>query len=413
MQQRRFVFWVLLLCAVLFASASDAALVYSATPGSNYQALQAATVSGSINVRISPDPPSGTWTFRVDNIVVNSQSSPPLGMPDDLALYDTRSLSDGAHTVTATSGTTVQTATFTVSNGVPNPPPPPAVGVADLSWIAPTQNTNGTPIACALSYDVQQSPSFAVVASTSALNYHFGNVPVGTTCWRVVAKSACTQPSDPSAQGCKTITAEPPPCGAAPANESRVQSCPIGTTGTWTQAHGWASAPAPICWTAAPWQPSTPPAGSCVTVPCTHPPSPETSQLLACQPPMIGNWTQTRACVESECPLAGGPTTWDCDVWQPFVPPDGVCASPPPAPWKVKPITGSTTRPAYEAVRNLADTAWVKGYQLGSIDVGKPCYYVRQFGTATTPYHPVSEADVVLLSPTYRGRTLVAVCVPQ
>jgi hypothetical protein len=59
----------------------------------------------------------------------------------------------------------------------------------------------------------------------------------------------------------------PPVCSAMPAVASQDVTCPAGTTGTWTQTHGWNSAPYPSCWTAQAWQPTSPPANRCQPVP--------------------------------------------------------------------------------------------------------------------------------------------------
>lgn len=52
-------------------------------------------------------------------------------------------------------------------------------------------------------------------------------------------------------------------CGARPADESRTQSCPSGTTGTWTQTRTYTSAAYPTCWTAGSWTPGSAPSGYC------------------------------------------------------------------------------------------------------------------------------------------------------
>jgi len=59
-------------------------------------------------------------------------------------------------------------------------------------------------------------------------------------------------------------------CPARPADETRTQSCPSGTTGTWSQSRTYSSAAYPTCWTAGAWTPSSAPAGYCVTD--TNPP---------------------------------------------------------------------------------------------------------------------------------------------
>lgn len=61
----------------------------------------------------------------------------------------------------------------------------------------------------------------------------------------------------------------PPPeeeCPAQPADESRSQACPAGTTGTWSQSKAYTPAEYPTCWVATEWMPSAPPAGACPPV---------------------------------------------------------------------------------------------------------------------------------------------------
>lgn len=65
----------------------------------------------------------------------------------------------------------------------------------------------------------------------------------------------------------ETGTSPPPQCGPAPPDATQTVQCPAGTTGTWTQTHGWDSAPYPTCWTAQPWQPTSPPPGACTPIP--------------------------------------------------------------------------------------------------------------------------------------------------
>jgi len=116
---------------------SGPTLTFSATPGGTYAALAGATVSGSINVRLS-DCTTGPWTFSVDGATVNTERLCPYALVDDNVLYDTRTLSNGTHTIRAVGPSTV-TATFTVSNGSA-----PLTGSAMLNWRAPTQNTDGS-----------------------------------------------------------------------------------------------------------------------------------------------------------------------------------------------------------------------------------------------------------------------------
>jgi hypothetical protein len=71
--------------------------------------------------------------------------------------------------------------------------------------------------------------------------------------------------------GCRTITrvsvTAQPVCPPQPAQETRTQSCPTGTVGTWQQTRTYLVAPHPVCWTTGEWLPSSPPEGACVTDP--------------------------------------------------------------------------------------------------------------------------------------------------
>lgn len=89
-----------------------------------------------------------------------------------------------------------------------------------------------------------------------------------------------------------------------------------------------------------------------------------------------------------------------------------VPTTPPPPPavvWKVATNGTNATRPAYELILDAAGVNRIRGYQLGTVAIGKPCGDAKRIA-GTTEYHDVAEADVTLQSPTYRGRALVAVC---
>jgi hypothetical protein len=76
---------------------------------------------------------------------------------------------------------------------------------------------------------------------------------------------------------------------------------------------------------------------------CTHPARPAESQTVQCAAPTTGSWTQTRACTESACPVAGGPTTWTCGAWSPATEPAGACAVPPPPNPTITSLTATPT----------------------------------------------------------------------
>lgn len=87
-------------------------------------------------------------------------------------------------------------------------------------------------------------------------------------------------------QGTETFVrradAPAPTCTAPqPATETQVVQCPAGTTGSWTQARSYVSAPYPTCWVAGGWTPASAPADVCTTLPTTPPPTVPPGSLLA------------------------------------------------------------------------------------------------------------------------------------
>lgn len=93
-----------------------------------------------------------------------------------------------------------------------------------------------------------------------------------------------------------------------------------------------------------------------------------------------------------------------------------VSSTPPPPPppppvavWKVALNGTTTTRPAYELILDATGVNKIRGYQLGTVAVGKSCGDTKLIA-GTTEYHSVLESDTVLQSPSYKGRPLVAVC---
>lgn len=84
----------------------------------------------------------------------------------------------------------------------PDPPPPPVPTVtAALTWTAVTEEVNGS-AAVNVTYVVEQSPTWARIATGSTLAHTVTSAPVGT-CWRVRAISS-TGEGQPSNQVCKS-----------------------------------------------------------------------------------------------------------------------------------------------------------------------------------------------------------------
>lgn len=88
-----------------------------------------------------------------------------------------------------------------------------------------------------------------------------------------------------------------------------------------------------------------------------------------------------------------------------------VLAIPPPPVevWKVAVSGTAADRPVAEPVQNLTSTALIKGGDQGRIAVGKICG-AQAFKSGTSSYRYVTESDVSLTSPTYKGRQHVAIC---
>lgn len=89
--------------------------------------------------------------------------------------------------------------------------------------------------------------------------------------WKACVDAIAKQPAGATIYTCQTpryvaTVAADPTCSAAPASQTRTQTCPTGTKGTWTQTLGWVNAPYPTCWTSGAWSPTDAPAGACTPV---------------------------------------------------------------------------------------------------------------------------------------------------
>lgn len=259
-----------LLLLVMCATA-HAQVTYTATPGTGYQLLDGATVSGAINVRLAGCPP-GVWTYAIDGAAQADEKTCPLDMGGDNTLYDTHALPNGPHTITAVapaSTTTVHTARFTVANGPGTPGAPGWTGSTTLSWTAPTQNTDGSVLTDLAGYRIRYGSSAANLTQTVTLanpglsTYTLTGLTAGTWYAGVLAYNAAGVDGDLSIIVSKTLTA--PTCGPAPATETRSQVCPAPLVGNWSQTRGYLSIAAPACWQADAWLPTDPPAGVCAS----------------------------------------------------------------------------------------------------------------------------------------------------
>lgn len=150
---------------------------------------------------------------------------------------------------------------------IPQPPTDPAVtGDANVHWVAPIENTDGTALKdlagfrilygndpAALGHMIQVNGATTTSYKVDGLipdTYYFAVKAINTP----GAESEQSNVTGPLVIGGSSCTAPKP--------ADKINSCPAGTTGSWTQTY--VAAPYPACWTATP---TSAPAGSCVAIP--------------------------------------------------------------------------------------------------------------------------------------------------
>ena len=107
---------------------------------------------------------------------------------------------------TGSGGTTVQSATVTVTAS-----PTAPTGTATLSWVPPTENTDGTPVTTLTGYHIYYGTSESAmtnevtVASTSETSYTIGGLTAGTWYFGATAYTTTGMQSAMSSIGSKTI----------------------------------------------------------------------------------------------------------------------------------------------------------------------------------------------------------------
>lgn len=167
-------------------------LVYSATAGGNYAALDGASVTGAINVRLSGTcsgtgaAPAGPWTFYVDGVAANTENLCPYELNGDNALI---TLQNGTHKIEIRGSQPVPLANFTVGTT----PPPQGTGSATVGWTPPTQNSDGSSLTDLAGYRVLYGTTPADLTQTvqvavpSATSYVVTGLVAGT--WYFTARS--------------------------------------------------------------------------------------------------------------------------------------------------------------------------------------------------------------------------------
>lgn len=261
----------LLIALLAFPALAFGQVTFSPVADGTYQALAGATVKDGINVRLSAACTTGPWQFSVDGAAANLEGGCPFDLIGDQALFDTKTLTNGAHTISAKSPASTLTATFTVANGVPQPPGDPAwTGFATYTWTRPTVNVDGTPLTDLAGYRLFYGTSVSALTQTvqiadpATLSYQINGLTAGT--WYAAAKSYTTNGNESALGNAVSVVLTAPPvtptCPASPAVESRAQACVAPLVGNWTQTSAWTAAPPPACWVST-WIPTTAPAGIC------------------------------------------------------------------------------------------------------------------------------------------------------
>lgn len=133
---------------------ATASLVFSPTIGGTFAALDGATVSGNIGVKVSDCSLVAPVTMTVDGIAVNTENGCPFWLVNDDTLYDTTKLANGSHVFEARTAALTLKATVTVNNAAPVPPS----GSATLSWTPPTTNTDGSPLTNLAGWRIEYGP---------------------------------------------------------------------------------------------------------------------------------------------------------------------------------------------------------------------------------------------------------------
>jgi hypothetical protein len=104
---------------------------------------------------------------------------------------------------TGTGGTASQSATVTVTAS--------STGTATLTWVAPTQNTDGTPVTTLIGYHIYYGTTEGaltqsiVISNASTTSYEITGLSSGTWYFAVAADAADGTESAPSNVGSKTI----------------------------------------------------------------------------------------------------------------------------------------------------------------------------------------------------------------
>lgn len=229
---------------------------------------------------------------------ITGQSCVPVCAPVSAPESQTGTCPAGQLSTTAPYGSSItqsRTRTQTCSTPIGPLAPPAYTAWTPTLSCAPACSTVNTPESQTATCPAGQSGSW----TQTRTNTQTCSTPVGPL------NPSTYTPWSPATAPAGTCT---PVCGAAPAPASQSLTCPAGQTGTWTQQHGWTSAPSPTCWTAAPWSDVT---NTCAPPSCPAAPSPAfQTRSPSCPAGQSGTWNQRRNWAASPYPSCGAWGTW-------------------------------------------------------------------------------------------------------
>ena len=154
---------------------------------------------------------SGTVTFSITGqpawATFNAGTGELSGTPTESEVGTTRAI-----TITASDGgSSASIEPFTVQINTPTAAPPPAAGSASLSWNAPTENTDGSPVTDLVGFHIYYGTSADAltqtidVPATTTTTYVIGDLDAGTYYFAVTAYTAQGTESAQSNVASKTI----------------------------------------------------------------------------------------------------------------------------------------------------------------------------------------------------------------
>src|SRR5882724_2301907 len=112
---------------------------------------------------------------------------------------------------------------------------------------APTENTDGSPLTNLAGFKLYGANSNTVRQTLPTCRFTETNLTQGDHVWYVTAYNTAGVESAPT--NVVHFTVASATCGAAPAAESRQQTCTAPSIGNWTQTRSFVPADPPTCWT--------------------------------------------------------------------------------------------------------------------------------------------------------------------